>query len=175
MEFSEAQAMCEVIPEILFVMETSAKENKNIEDIFHSLAAELKVSSGLTWYYRIGRDSPRKFYLFQRRHTAVNVELDTNPTITLSQGKTVNSCNGSCNLTWWKWLNRCDKFLRTSTSTYRKKLRNWLRTNTAEIEWVPVRIVMKGFGGHRIGTTDHSDRSFLLQCQITAQIAVFVN
>lgn len=42
-EFSEAEAMCEFIPEILFVMETSAKENTNIEDAFICLAAELKV------------------------------------------------------------------------------------------------------------------------------------
>lgn len=42
-EFSEAEAMCEFIPEILFVMETSAKVNTNIEDAFICLAAELKV------------------------------------------------------------------------------------------------------------------------------------
>lgn len=40
---SEAQALQEYIPEILFVMETSAKENTNIEDAFHTLARELKV------------------------------------------------------------------------------------------------------------------------------------
>lgn len=43
MEFAEAEAMCEFIPEILFVMETSAKENTNIEDAFVCLATELKV------------------------------------------------------------------------------------------------------------------------------------
>lgn len=42
-EFSEAEATCEFIPEVLFVMETSAKENKNIEDAFILLATELKV------------------------------------------------------------------------------------------------------------------------------------
>ncbi|KAL5292148.1 RAB43 family protein [Megaselia abdita] len=42
-EFSEAEAMCQFVPEILFVMETSAKENKNIEDAFVCLAAELMV------------------------------------------------------------------------------------------------------------------------------------
>lgn len=44
-EFAEAEAMCEFIPEILFVMETSAKENTNIEDAFVCLATELKVSN----------------------------------------------------------------------------------------------------------------------------------
>lgn len=44
-EFSEANATCEYIPEVLFVMETSAKGNTNIEDAFVCLATELKVSS----------------------------------------------------------------------------------------------------------------------------------
>lgn len=43
-EFAEAEAMCEYIPEILFVMETSAKENTNVDDAFICLATELKVS-----------------------------------------------------------------------------------------------------------------------------------
>lgn len=42
-EFSEANATCEYIPEVLFVMETSAKGNTNIEDAFVCLATELKV------------------------------------------------------------------------------------------------------------------------------------
>lgn len=42
-EFAEAEAMCQYIPEIVFVMETSAKENTNIEDAFVCLATELKV------------------------------------------------------------------------------------------------------------------------------------
>lgn len=44
-ELSEAQALCQYIPEISFVMETSAKENLNIKDIFYLLASELMVSS----------------------------------------------------------------------------------------------------------------------------------
>lgn len=43
-ELSEAQALCQYIPEISFVMETSAKENLNIKDIFYLLASELMVS-----------------------------------------------------------------------------------------------------------------------------------
>lgn len=42
-DFEEAEQMCQYIPEILFVMETSAKENTNVEDAFVCLAAELKV------------------------------------------------------------------------------------------------------------------------------------
>lgn len=44
-ELSEAQALCQYIPEISFVMETSAKENTNISDIFYLLATELMVGS----------------------------------------------------------------------------------------------------------------------------------
>lgn len=47
-ELSEAQALCQYIPEISFVMETSAKENLNIKDIFYLLASELMVS-GNEW------------------------------------------------------------------------------------------------------------------------------
>ncbi|XP_054278706.1 ras-related protein Rab-43 [Macrosteles quadrilineatus] len=41
-EFAEAEAMCEYIPEILYVMETSARENTNVENAFLCLATELK-------------------------------------------------------------------------------------------------------------------------------------
>lgn len=42
-ELSEAQSLCEFIPEIFMIMETSAKDNTNIEKIFQSVAKELKV------------------------------------------------------------------------------------------------------------------------------------
>lgn len=74
-EFSEAEAMCEFIPEILFVMETSAKENTNIEDAFICLAAELK-----------------------RRHDCIPAD-DGSENITLGQGKPLKNCSSSCNLT----------------------------------------------------------------------------
>lgn len=35
--------MCEYFPELLSVLETSAKENKNIEEAFVTIASELKV------------------------------------------------------------------------------------------------------------------------------------
>lgn len=43
-ERAEAVAMAELIPEVLLVLETSAKENTNVEECFTELAAELKVS-----------------------------------------------------------------------------------------------------------------------------------
>lgn len=42
-EFEEAEAMCQYMPEILFVLEASAKDNSNIEEAFLCLATELKV------------------------------------------------------------------------------------------------------------------------------------
>lgn len=36
--------MRDYVPEIMYVLETSAKENKSIDDIFLCLAAELMVS-----------------------------------------------------------------------------------------------------------------------------------
>lgn len=43
-EFEEAEAMCQYMPEVLFVLEASAKSNTNIEEAFLYLATELKVS-----------------------------------------------------------------------------------------------------------------------------------
>lgn len=44
-EFAEAETVCQYIPEVLFVLEASAKDNSNIEDAFMCLATELKVST----------------------------------------------------------------------------------------------------------------------------------
>ncbi|XP_042242194.1 ras-related protein Rab-43-like isoform X2 [Homarus americanus] len=41
-EFEEAEAMCETVPEIMTVMEVSAKDNTNVDDTFFHLASELK-------------------------------------------------------------------------------------------------------------------------------------
>lgn len=46
-EFAEAEALCEITPEIIFVLEASAKSNMNIEEAFIYLATELKVRSNL--------------------------------------------------------------------------------------------------------------------------------
>lgn len=40
----EAQALCEYLPEVLHIVETSAKDNTNIDTIFFYLASELKVN-----------------------------------------------------------------------------------------------------------------------------------
>nr|CAH7720833.1 unnamed protein product [Callosobruchus chinensis] len=42
-EFEEAEAMCQYLPEVLFFLESSAKTNSNIEEAFMYLATELKV------------------------------------------------------------------------------------------------------------------------------------
>lgn len=42
-EKEEARAVCQCLPEILHVVETSAKENTNIDTIFYCMASELKV------------------------------------------------------------------------------------------------------------------------------------
>lgn len=42
-EFAEAEAISQYMPEVLFVLEASAKDNSNIEDAFLCLATELKV------------------------------------------------------------------------------------------------------------------------------------
>lgn len=72
-EFAEAEAMCEYIPEILFVLEASAKENTNIDDAFMCLATELK-----------------------RRHDgSAYPEGGDNDTVRLGESKPVSRCN-SC-------------------------------------------------------------------------------
>nr|XP_014097131.1 ras-related protein Rab-43 isoform X4 [Bactrocera oleae] len=74
-DFEEAKQMCQYIPEILFVMETSAKQNTNVEDAFVCLATELK-----------------------RRHDINTVEEDKEDAIRLGQSKPLSNCSSSCNL-----------------------------------------------------------------------------
>lgn len=75
-EFEEAQQMCQYVPEVLLVMETSAKENRNVDDAFVTLASELK----------------------RRIDTSIRQETD-DEAIKLSQSKPLNQCSSSCNLT----------------------------------------------------------------------------
>lgn len=42
-EFDEAETVCQYMPEILFFLEASAKDNSNVEEAFLCLATELKV------------------------------------------------------------------------------------------------------------------------------------
>lgn len=75
-DFDEAQQMCQYIPEVLFVIETSAKENLNVDDAFVTLATELK------------------------RRVDNSIRLDDNEeAIKLGQSKPLNNCTNSCNLT----------------------------------------------------------------------------
>lgn len=41
---AEAEALCQYLPEVLHVVETSAKDNTNVDSIFFYLASELKVN-----------------------------------------------------------------------------------------------------------------------------------
>uniref|UniRef100_A0A8W7P494 Ras-related protein Rab-43 n=1 Tax=Anopheles coluzzii TaxID=1518534 RepID=A0A8W7P494_ANOCL len=76
-EFSEAENLCQYIPEVMFVMETSAKDNRCVDDAFMTLATELK-----------------------RRHDGLNA-TEEEEGITLGQSKSLstNTCNSLCNLT----------------------------------------------------------------------------
>lgn len=77
-EFEEAQQMCQYVPEVLLVMETSAKENRNVDEAFVTLASELK----------------------RRIDTSVRQdENDDDDAIKLGHGKPLKQCSSSCNLT----------------------------------------------------------------------------
>ncbi|XP_046815553.1 ras-related protein Rab-43 [Vespa crabro] len=67
---SEAEALCKYLPEVLQVIETSAKENTNIDAIFFCLASELK-----------------------RRHDNRQIS-DNEDVIKLGVGKELSSCTG---------------------------------------------------------------------------------
>ncbi|KNC29205.1 hypothetical protein FF38_01410 [Lucilia cuprina] len=78
-EFEEAQQMCQYIPEVLLVMETSAKENRNVDDAFVTLASELK----------------------RRIDTSIRQEENADDeAIKLGHSKPLRQCSSSCNLTF---------------------------------------------------------------------------
>ncbi|XP_061388529.1 RAS oncogene family member Rab19 [Musca autumnalis] len=76
-EFEEAQQMCQYIPEVLYVLETSAKENRNVDDAFVALATELK----------------------RRIDTSITQVENDEDAIKLGQSKPLNQCSSSCSLT----------------------------------------------------------------------------
>lgn len=49
----EAEEVCSLIPEILFQIETSAKENTNVENAFARIAEELMVSLLLMFDFQL--------------------------------------------------------------------------------------------------------------------------
>lgn len=68
--------MCQFIPEVLFVFETSAKENRNIDDVFITLATELK-----------------------RRVDNSKIQSQDDDAIKLGQSKPLNTCSNGCKMT----------------------------------------------------------------------------
>lgn len=50
-EKGEAEALCKYLPEVLHIVETSAKDNTNIDSVFFYLASELKVDIVLSHIY----------------------------------------------------------------------------------------------------------------------------
>lgn len=70
-EKEEAQALCQYLPEVLQVVETSAKENTNIDSIFFYLASELK-----------------------RRHENRQLNANEDEIVRLGTGRKLSSCAG---------------------------------------------------------------------------------
>ncbi|XP_066584996.1 ras-related protein Rab-43 [Prorops nasuta] len=70
-EKKEAEMMCQYLPEVLQVVETSAKDNTNIDSIFFLLASELK-----------------------RRHENRQINSDNEDTVKLGVGRELSSCSG---------------------------------------------------------------------------------
>lgn len=75
-EDSEVNSMKDIIPEIMFCIETSAKENTNIEKLFYNIAKELKDRTDMS-----------------------QVDEEANQNIRLSDGKSIKNskCTNFCN------------------------------------------------------------------------------
>ncbi|XP_015610091.1 ras-related protein Rab-43 [Cephus cinctus] len=70
-EKGEADAVCKYLPEVLHVVETSAKENTNIDAVFFYLASELK-----------------------RRHENRQFDPSQDEVVKLGTGRELSSCSG---------------------------------------------------------------------------------
>lgn len=73
-EFEEAESISQYMPEVLFVLEASAKENSNIEEAFLCLATELK-----------------------RRHDAGHLMTDEEDTVKLGESRSISKCSACTN------------------------------------------------------------------------------
>ncbi|XP_011172304.1 ras-related protein Rab-43 [Solenopsis invicta] len=67
----EAEALCQYLPEVLHIVETSAKDNTNIDSIFFYLASELK-----------------------RRHDNRQISASEDEVVKLGVGRDLSSCSG---------------------------------------------------------------------------------
>lgn len=70
-ERDEAETLCQYLPEVVQVVETSAKENTNIDSVFFSLAAELK-----------------------RRYENRQIIANEDEVVRLGSGRDLSSCSG---------------------------------------------------------------------------------
>ncbi|XP_054011605.1 ras-related protein Rab-43 [Hylaeus anthracinus] len=70
-ERGEADVLCQYLPEVLQVVETSAKENTNIDSVFFYLASELK-----------------------RRHENRQINANEDEIVKLGTGRKLSSCSG---------------------------------------------------------------------------------
>lgn len=83
----ESEEICSIIPEILFSIETSAKENTNVENAFARIAEELMVSFNQLKFIE------NSCLFHQNRQSSVDGE--PNDGIKLGQSKPLS--NGGCN------------------------------------------------------------------------------
>lgn len=87
----EAEQVCDLIPEILFQIETSAKENTNIEKAFERIAEELMVRLIIESLSLLKAN--QRFSHFQNRQS--NIGDEASDGIKLGQSKSIT--DGHCN------------------------------------------------------------------------------
>lgn len=94
-EFAEAEALCQYIPEIRLCMETSAKDNKNITEAFVALATELKVSFFCCRMKEEEREINFLILSFQRRQDNLSSDEEAERGIKLGHGEALDSCSAA--------------------------------------------------------------------------------